>query len=113
MRHATDAIHSAISRKTNALQKGGYSRALHLAEKSISRILDKEDNTALLLHLHAHLENHFVAQPETVPQPTTFEASVCALPCVSARGGYSNSMAPPAEKERNFQRLRPIGIARL
>ncbi|KAI6005983.1 hypothetical protein EDD15DRAFT_2384633 [Pisolithus albus] len=52
-RYAYDSIHNAISVSRQTLQPGGYSRVCSLAEKSIRNVLNKDDNTEVLLALHA------------------------------------------------------------
>ncbi|KAF5369915.1 hypothetical protein D9758_001031 [Tetrapyrgos nigripes] len=51
-RYCYDAIHNAISRSKATLETGGYSRVCHLAEESISQVLNTGDNTSVLLSLH-------------------------------------------------------------
>ncbi|KAH8094785.1 hypothetical protein BXZ70DRAFT_896316 [Cristinia sonorae] len=51
-RYATDAIHNTIARARSPLERGGYSRICHLAEQSISKVLDENDNASHLLDLH-------------------------------------------------------------
>jgi len=51
-RYSYDAIHNAISKARSSLERGGYSRICHLAEKSISNVLDTGDNVSYLLALH-------------------------------------------------------------
>ena len=73
-RYATDAIHNTIARARSPLERGGYSRVshtpsgrkiafdvhlflhfqqiCHLAEDSISKVLDENDNASHLLDLH-------------------------------------------------------------
>ncbi|KAG2150640.1 uncharacterized protein EDB93DRAFT_1059022, partial [Suillus bovinus] len=52
-RYAYDSIHNAISVSRQTLQRGGYSRMCSLAEKSIRDVLNTNDNTTVLLNLHA------------------------------------------------------------
>jgi hypothetical protein len=51
-RHATDNIHNLIARARSGLQNGGYARICLLAEKSISNVLDSNDNATTLLAVH-------------------------------------------------------------
>ncbi|EKM59065.1 uncharacterized protein PHACADRAFT_249248 [Phanerochaete carnosa HHB-10118-sp] len=51
-RYAYDAIHNTISQARSEISKGGYSRMCHLAESSVKKVLDENDNTAYLLSLH-------------------------------------------------------------
>jgi len=51
-RYSYDAIHNAIAKSRSTLQRGGYSRACHLAEKSIESVLSTGDNVETLLALH-------------------------------------------------------------
>jgi len=51
-RYSYDAIHNAIAKSRSTLQRGGYSRACHLAEKSIDDVLSTGDNVETLLALH-------------------------------------------------------------
>ncbi|KAI0347562.1 hypothetical protein BDW22DRAFT_1352031 [Trametopsis cervina] len=51
-RYAYDAIHNTIARARSEISRGGYSRMCHLAEASIKKVLDENDNAAHLLDLH-------------------------------------------------------------
>jgi len=51
-RYSYDAIHNAIAKSRSTLERGGYSRACALAEKSIQGVLDTGDNVETLLTLH-------------------------------------------------------------
>jgi len=53
-RYSYDAIHNVVAktRSTSTLERGGYSRACHLAEESIRDVLDTGDNVSILLALH-------------------------------------------------------------
>ncbi|KIP10622.1 hypothetical protein PHLGIDRAFT_84901 [Phlebiopsis gigantea 11061_1 CR5-6] len=51
-RYAYDAIHNTISQARSEIERGGYSRMCHLAETSIRKVLDENDNAAYLLALH-------------------------------------------------------------
>lgn len=51
-RYSYDAIHNAIAKSRSTLERGGYSRACHLAEKSIEGVLNTGDNVETLLALH-------------------------------------------------------------
>jgi len=51
-RHSYDAIHNAIAKSRSTLERGGYSRACGLAEKSIKDVLNTGDNAETLLALH-------------------------------------------------------------
>ncbi|KAI0759899.1 hypothetical protein BC629DRAFT_1547466 [Irpex lacteus] len=51
-RYAYDAIHNMIARQRSEISRGGYSRMCHLAEATIKKVLDENDNTAHLLSLH-------------------------------------------------------------
>jgi len=58
-RYSYDAIHNSISKARSQLERGGYSRTCHLAEASISRVLNENDNAAHLLDLHQpNLDSH-------------------------------------------------------
>ncbi|KAI0921856.1 hypothetical protein AcW1_004281 [Taiwanofungus camphoratus] len=51
-RYAYDAIHNTIARARATLERGGYSRTCQLVEKSISKVLNENDNATSLLDLH-------------------------------------------------------------
>jgi len=53
-RYSYDAIHNVVAktRSTSTLERGGYSRACHLAEESIRAVLNTGDNVDILLALH-------------------------------------------------------------
>jgi len=51
-RYSYDAIHNAIAKSRSTLERGGYSRACNLAEKSIEDVLNRSDNVEILLALH-------------------------------------------------------------
>ncbi|KAI0087686.1 hypothetical protein BDY19DRAFT_892613, partial [Irpex rosettiformis] len=51
-RYAYDAIHNMIARARSEISRGGYSRMCHLAEATITKVLDENDNAAYLLALH-------------------------------------------------------------
>ncbi|EIW85228.1 hypothetical protein CONPUDRAFT_98095 [Coniophora puteana RWD-64-598 SS2] len=52
-RYSYDSIHNSIARSRSTLERGGYSRACHLAEQSIRNVLNQNDNTAALLAMHS------------------------------------------------------------
>ncbi|KAI0081810.1 hypothetical protein K474DRAFT_1703658 [Panus rudis PR-1116 ss-1] len=66
-RYAHDAIHNAIAKARSTLEEGGYSRICHLADESIGKVLDQNDNTSYLLELHRpqrdHMSNNLTASP--------------------------------------------------
>ncbi|KAI6109152.1 hypothetical protein EDD16DRAFT_1615788 [Pisolithus croceorrhizus] len=66
-RYAYDSIHNAISVSRQTLQPGGYSRICGLAEKSIRNVLSKDDNTEVLLALHAPKLASQPASERTIP----------------------------------------------
>ncbi|KAF9820935.1 hypothetical protein IEO21_00912 [Rhodonia placenta] len=51
-RYAYDTIHNTIAKARSPLERGGYSRTCHLVEKSITKILNENDNACYLLDLH-------------------------------------------------------------
>ncbi|KAI0722939.1 hypothetical protein C8Q76DRAFT_721036 [Earliella scabrosa] len=51
-RYAYDAIHNTIAKSRSQLERGGYSRMCHLVEASIRKVLNENDNAAILLDLH-------------------------------------------------------------
>ncbi|KZP17263.1 hypothetical protein FIBSPDRAFT_865124, partial [Athelia psychrophila] len=51
-RYSYDSIHNAIAASRSTLARGGYSRVCHLAEKSITNVLNKGDNASTLVYLH-------------------------------------------------------------
>jgi len=51
-RYAYDAVHNSIAKARSQLERGGYSRICHLAEASITRVLNENDNAAHLLDMH-------------------------------------------------------------
>ncbi|OCH94071.1 hypothetical protein OBBRIDRAFT_789598 [Obba rivulosa] len=51
-RYAYDTIHNTIARARSPLERGGYSRVCHLAEESIAKVLNENDNANHLLELH-------------------------------------------------------------
>ncbi|KAI0375672.1 hypothetical protein BV20DRAFT_959684 [Pilatotrama ljubarskyi] len=53
-RFAYDAIHNTIARSRSQLERGGYSRMCSLVERSISKVLDENDNAPFLLDLYKH-----------------------------------------------------------
>jgi hypothetical protein len=69
-RYSYDAIHNAISKARSPLERGGYSRVCHLAEKSISDVLDNNDNVPYLLALH---------RPATDPGSTELDSPSRAI----------------------------------
>ncbi|KAJ7591021.1 hypothetical protein C8J56DRAFT_934483 [Mycena floridula] len=64
-RYSYDAIHNAISRSRSALQTGGYSRVCHLAEQSISDVLDTGNNIRILLDMHRPPQSHEQPEPRS------------------------------------------------
>ncbi|KAI0352925.1 hypothetical protein OH77DRAFT_1428044 [Trametes cingulata] len=53
-RYAYDTIHNTIARSRSQLERGGYSRMCSLVERSISKVLDENDNVSYLLGLYRH-----------------------------------------------------------
>ncbi|CCM02493.1 uncharacterized protein FIBRA_04594 [Fibroporia radiculosa] len=51
-RYAYDTVHNTIAKARSPLERGGYSRICHLAEESIRRVLNENDNVAHLLDVH-------------------------------------------------------------
>ncbi|KAH7929457.1 hypothetical protein BV22DRAFT_1080936 [Leucogyrophana mollusca] len=66
-RYAYDSIHNAISRSRSTLERGGYSRTCHLAEKSIRDVLTTNDNAATLLGWHCSLDSSTPRAEYTAP----------------------------------------------
>ncbi|TFK75899.1 hypothetical protein BDN72DRAFT_831341 [Pluteus cervinus] len=71
-RYAYDAIHNAIAKCRAALQPGGYGRVCYLAEKSISDVLNANDNAESLLRLHYN--------PSATPVHESAEPSARSIP---------------------------------
>ncbi|GBE79454.1 hypothetical protein BKA93DRAFT_819787 [Sparassis latifolia] len=59
-RYAYDTIHNTIAKARSPLERGGYSRACFLVEKSISKVLDENDNASALLELHSSGHNNTI-----------------------------------------------------
>ncbi|KAH9936951.1 hypothetical protein B0H21DRAFT_58005 [Amylocystis lapponica] len=66
-RYAYDAIHNTIAKARSTLERGGYSRTCHLADTSIIKVLDENDNAAILLDLHRSCMESVAAGVGTTP----------------------------------------------
>ncbi|KZT12741.1 uncharacterized protein LAESUDRAFT_668644 [Laetiporus sulphureus 93-53] len=66
-RYAYDTIHNTIAKARSPIERGGYSRTCHLVEKSISKVLDENDNVSFLLDLHKQEMNCVAAEMGTSP----------------------------------------------
>jgi len=66
-RYSYDAIHNTISQARANLEAGGYSRICHLAETSISNVLNANDNVVALLALHPQPRDYTTAAFESSP----------------------------------------------